>query len=187
LRLIPNRRHSVLTLASRAMEVSMNCFHSCMGDVSYQAKAHLLARTVTHVSGRIVTRSPTSASRSVTHVSSPDPSAADQFALTENPNIARIKIMPRRSAQLSVALRPRPRWGGARDGAGRKPGPSPRLRHGRRVHFAQPLPAHVTLRMRDDVPSLRTVPIVREIETTFARGCERPGFRLVHYSAPPSR
>jgi hypothetical protein len=36
--------------------------------------------------------------------------------------------------------------------------------------------------MRDDVPSLRTVPIVREIERTFARGCERPGFRLVHYS-----
>jgi hypothetical protein len=42
------------------------------------------------------------------------------------------------------------------------------------------LPAHVTLRMRSDVPSLRTVPVVREIERTFAAGCERPGFRLVH-------
>jgi hypothetical protein len=40
----------------------------------------------------------------------------------------------------------------------------------------------VTLRLRSDAPSLRTVPIVREIERTFARGCERPGFRLVHYS-----
>jgi hypothetical protein len=29
---------------------------------------------------------------------------------------------------------------------------------------------------------LRTVPIVREIERTFAVGCTRPGFRLVHYS-----
>lgn len=36
--------------------------------------------------------------------------------------------------------------------------------------------------MREDVPSLRTVPIVREIERTFARGCARPDFRLVHYS-----
>jgi REP element-mobilizing transposase RayT len=44
------------------------------------------------------------------------------------------------------------------------------------------LPAHVTLRVRSDVPSLRTVRIVHEIERTFADGCERPGFRLVHYS-----
>lgn len=36
--------------------------------------------------------------------------------------------------------------------------------------------------MRSDVPSLRTPPIVREIERTFAHGCARPGFRLVHYS-----
>jgi REP element-mobilizing transposase RayT len=36
--------------------------------------------------------------------------------------------------------------------------------------------------MREDVPSLRTVPIVHEIERTFAHGCARPGFRLVHYS-----
>jgi hypothetical protein len=32
------------------------------------------------------------------------------------------------------------------------------------------------------LPSLRTVRIVREIERTFAVGCARPGFRLVHYS-----
>jgi len=44
------------------------------------------------------------------------------------------------------------------------------------------LPAHVTLKVRADVPSLRTVPIVREIERTFAAGCARTGFRLVHYS-----
>jgi REP element-mobilizing transposase RayT len=41
---------------------------------------------------------------------------------------------------------------------------------------------HVTLRLRRDVQSLRTVKVVREIERTFAGGCERPGFRLVHYS-----
>jgi REP element-mobilizing transposase RayT len=44
------------------------------------------------------------------------------------------------------------------------------------------LPAHVTLRMRADAPSLRDTRIVSAIEETFSRGCERPGFRLVHYS-----
>jgi len=84
--------------------------------------------------------------------------------------------------QLSLSLQ-RPRtWGGARDGAGRKPGTNPRLRHRSRAHFRSPLPAHVTLRMRSDVPSLRTVPIVHAIQRTFAHGCARPGFRLVHYS-----
>ena len=87
----------------------------------------------------------------------------------------------RRQPQLVLALRAAPRWGGARAGAGRKAGPKPPVRHASRGHF-QKLPAHVTLRMRSDVPSLRTQPIVREIERTFAHGCARPGFRLVHYS-----
>jgi REP element-mobilizing transposase RayT len=56
------------------------------------------------------------------------------------------------------------------------------MRHTRRERFRRPVPAHVTLRMRADVPSLRTVAVVHEIERTFADGCERPGFRLVHYS-----
>jgi hypothetical protein len=46
----------------------------------------------------------------------------------------------------------------------------------------RPLPAHATLRLRSGLPSLRTVQIVHEIERTFAVGCARPGFRLVHYS-----
>lgn len=44
------------------------------------------------------------------------------------------------------------------------------------------LPAHVTLRLAADVPSLRKASVVYEIERTFAHGCARPGFRLVHYS-----
>jgi REP element-mobilizing transposase RayT len=56
------------------------------------------------------------------------------------------------------------------------------LPHRSREEFRKVLPTHVTLRMREDVPSLRTVKIVREIERTFAVGCVRPGFRLVHYS-----
>jgi REP element-mobilizing transposase RayT len=74
------------------------------------------------------------------------------------------------------------RWGGRRPGAGRKVGDQPRLRHRSRADFRRPLPSHVTVRVEKDVPSLRTVPIVREIERTFRDGCVRPGFRLVHYS-----
>jgi REP element-mobilizing transposase RayT len=40
----------------------------------------------------------------------------------------------------------------------------------------------VTLRLLPELLSLRTVRVVREIERTFARGCERSEFRLVHYS-----
>ncbi|MEO6028925.1 MAG: hypothetical protein ABIR79_18840 [Candidatus Binatia bacterium] len=94
--------------------------------------------------------------------------------------------MPRRDPQLSLPL-PAPRqWGGQRAGAGRKrtgkPASKPNLAHVSRAPFRKPLPAHVTLRLRTDTPSLRTVKVVHEIERTFARGCVRPGFRLVHYS-----
>lgn len=40
----------------------------------------------------------------------------------------------------------------------------------------------MTLRVREEIPSLRTVRVVREIERSFATGCERGEFRLVHYS-----
>jgi REP element-mobilizing transposase RayT len=76
----------------------------------------------------------------------------------------------------------RVRHGGRRPGAGRKPGPNPSIRHRSREAFDQRQPCHVTIRVRADVPSLRTVRLVREIERSFARGCERDEFRLVHYS-----
>src|SRR5689334_17424857 len=90
--------------------------------------------------------------------------------------------MPRRSHQLALQLPASRGWGGARPGAGRKPGPNPGLPHVSRDRFVRSLPAHVTLRLRSGLPSLRTVRIVHEIERTFAVGCARPGFRLVHYS-----
>jgi len=89
---------------------------------------------------------------------------------------------PRPREQLALQLKPPARWGGARDKAGRKAGKRPSVRHRSRTHFRRPLPAHVTLRMRSDVPSLRTVRVVHEIERSFAAGSRRPGFRLVHYS-----
>ncbi len=54
--------------------------------------------------------------------------------------------------------------------------------HRSREKFARGLPCHVTLKVRDGVPSLRTVKLVHEVERTFADGCERGEFRLVHYS-----
>ena len=90
--------------------------------------------------------------------------------------------MERRAAQLALALPAPGRWGGRRAGAGRKPGAHPGLPHVSRARLPRTLPAHVTLRLRPDLPSLRTTRLVHEIEKTFAAGCARPGFRLVHYS-----
>jgi REP element-mobilizing transposase RayT len=40
----------------------------------------------------------------------------------------------------------------------------------------------VTLRIRRDVPSLRTPRLVREVERSFRAACERGRFRVVHYA-----
>src|SRR6185295_6528181 len=84
-------------------------------------------------------------------------------------------------SQLALDLSAPRTWGGRRAGAGRKPGPNPRVAHATRTRFRR-LPVHVTLMLRPNLPSLRTVAIVRELERSFAAGCARPGFRLAHYS-----
>jgi REP element-mobilizing transposase RayT len=43
-------------------------------------------------------------------------------------------------------------------------------------------PAHVTLRMRSGIPSLRRGRFVQEFRATLRRGCERGDFRVLHYS-----
>lgn len=91
--------------------------------------------------------------------------------------------MSRRDRQTALSLRDRPPWGGKRAGAGRKPlGAEAGMAHAPRAEFRRAVPAHVTLRVRPDLVSLRDVRVVREVEKTFAVGCERDGFRLVHYS-----
>ena len=86
----------------------------------------------------------------------------------------------RRSKQRDLPLW-RGTWGGWRPGAGRKPGPNPPVPHEPRDAFPARYPCHVTLKVREDVASLRSVAVVKEIERSFRR-CERRGFRLVHYS-----
>ncbi len=84
--------------------------------------------------------------------------------------------------QFELQLRASPRRGGPRPNAGRKPGPNPLQRHRSRAAFSRPVPAHVTVRLRPGLVSLRTDKVVREVERTFGRGCDRSSFRLAHYS-----
>jgi len=72
--------------------------------------------------------------------------------------------------------------GGPRPGAGR-----PRKMHGvvhhvRREPLPKGCPAHVTLRVRSGISSLRRRGVVREFRESLRRGCERGEFRVVHYS-----
>ena len=90
--------------------------------------------------------------------------------------------MAKRSPQLAFVLPTPRRWGGRRPGAGRKRGARPAVPHVARESFARLVPAHVTLRLRAGLPSLRDTRVVRQIERTFAHGCERREFRVVHYS-----
>lgn len=84
--------------------------------------------------------------------------------------------------QLALGLGTRNRWGGRREGAGRKPGPRPIVLHRRRAPVAARFPCHVTVRVRDDVPSLRSAKLVREFERSLSTASDRGEFRVVHYA-----
>ncbi len=90
--------------------------------------------------------------------------------------------MRKSDRQLSLDLRSPARHGGRREGAGRKPGPNPLVRHRSRLKLASRHPCHVTLRVREGVPSSWAPAFVRAFEETLARGCDRGEFRLVHYA-----
>ncbi len=84
--------------------------------------------------------------------------------------------------QLELTLTRRPTWGGCRAGAGRKPGRRPPVPHEPRGDIASRHPAHVTVKLRPGLPSLRSIPVVREVERGFRGACDRGDFRLVHYT-----
>jgi REP element-mobilizing transposase RayT len=70
--------------------------------------------------------------------------------------------------------------GGRRKGAGRPKGD--RVSHRARPGFARPTPAHVTLRVRQDVPSLRSSRRFAVIRRSFQALLDRQSFRLVKFS-----
>jgi REP element-mobilizing transposase RayT len=72
--------------------------------------------------------------------------------------------------------------GGPRRGAGRPRGERAGVPHRSRQAVPRGCPVHVTLCVRDGLPSLRRKELVRELRRSFARACERGAFRLVHYS-----
>jgi len=84
--------------------------------------------------------------------------------------------------QTLLPLSTTPRWGGRRIGAGRKPAPMRSDPHRMREPLASRHPCHVTLRVRAGCPSLRTRSFLREFESSLRIGCNRHGFRIVHWS-----
>jgi REP-associated tyrosine transposase len=81
--------------------------------------------------------------------------------------------------QLNLDLRT---WGGKRRGAGRKRiNPRRCVPHRPRPRFRWK-PLHVTIRVRREVWNLRTHRCFRALKRSFAKGCARFGFRLVHFS-----
>ena len=105
-----------------------------------------------------------------------------------------------RPRQLDLALPARrardgSRRGGKRPGAGRKPRVPgrPGVPHRPRPPLASRFPVHVTWRVADDLPSLRSPALRRLLEDGFraaraaalrsrAAGSASDGFRLVHYA-----
>jgi REP element-mobilizing transposase RayT len=73
-------------------------------------------------------------------------------------------------------------WGGKRPESGRRKIIGGRVPHLPRTEFAPRFPCLVTLKARPGIASLRTVAVVRGVESAFRRMRGREGFRLVHYS-----
>jgi REP element-mobilizing transposase RayT len=74
-------------------------------------------------------------------------------------------------------------WGGRRKGAGPKPrGERPGVSHRARAPLAARFPVEVTMRVKPGLPSLRGLREHAALRAAIMAGCERGGFRLVHYS-----
>jgi len=85
---------------------------------------------------------------------------------------------------MQLDLTEKSQWGGARAGAGRKPGERRRDPHRRRAALASRYPCHVTLKVRRDVHQLRSAKLVNELERTWREACERGRFPLLGAGRP---
>ncbi len=72
--------------------------------------------------------------------------------------------------------------GGPRPGAGRPAANRPVVHHVKRDEVSEREPAHVTIRVLDDVPSLRRKSLLRAFQRSLREVRGRPDFRVVEYS-----
>ena len=73
--------------------------------------------------------------------------------------------------------------GGPRRGAGRPPkGDVAGVSHATRARLDKKFPAHVTLKLQRGLPRLRSKAEYATLRKAFVAGCDRFGFRLVHYA-----
>ena len=91
-----------------------------------------------------------------------------------------IKLAEKDKQQLELEF---PQWGGKRAGAGRKPkGERAGVPHRTRGKLSRHHPVHVNVHLVEGLPSLRRDREYLTLMGVFEKGCEREGFRLVHYS-----
>lgn len=78
-------------------------------------------------------------------------------------------------------------WGGKRKGAGRKPSSGRRrVSRSRRVNIPKGCPAHVTLRVREDISNLRTQNLMNAIRAVFWQARMNTCLRLTQFSVQPN-
>ena len=89
-------------------------------------------------------------------------------------------MSPRREQQQAFDFT---NWGGRRRGAGRKPqGEQACVPHKKRAPLRRYEPVHVTVKLERGLPSLRGALAFHAVRRALVCGCERFGFRLVHWS-----
>jgi REP element-mobilizing transposase RayT len=91
--------------------------------------------------------------------------------------------MRRARASRQLTFDDVPKWGGRRKGAGRKPGPRPRVRHRARPAHAYYNPSHVTLRALRRLPAFRNQRIYAAFERAVRDTNEKlDDFGIVEFS-----
>ena len=94
-----------------------------------------------------------------------------------------MRMAPAAKQLSSEDQRRRSGRGGPRVGAGRPPeSKNPPVHHVRRPPVPRSCPSHVTLRLRQGLPSLRQRRFLRELRPSLRAACERGEFRVLHYS-----
>ncbi len=74
-------------------------------------------------------------------------------------------------------------WGGRRKGSGpKRRGERANVSHRTRASLADRLPVEVTMRVKPGLPSLRESRAFASLRGAIVAGCQREGFRLVHFS-----